>query len=77
MISYLRLQELYQLESYYSFNRNLKQKFTPPTPIKVTIKNKFLTITAIIIYWLHIPIGISKYIEMECGLLLYSLVFYY
>ena len=52
------------------FNRNLKQKFTPPTPIKVTIKNKFLTITAIIIlFGCTILLAISKYIKMEMWLI--------
>ena len=52
------------------FHNQLKQKFTPPVPIKVTIKNVFLTITTIIIlFGCTILLAIATYIKIQMWLI--------
>ncbi|MDD3107148.1 MAG: ArsB/NhaD family transporter, partial [Bacilli bacterium] len=48
------------------FNRQLKHRFNPPTPIRVTIKNKFLTFVALIILFsCTLLLALANYIQIE------------
>ena len=52
------------------FSRQLKHRFNPPTPIRVTIKNKFLTFVALIILFsCTLLLALANYIQIEMWLI--------